>query len=133
MNDPINPAHYNGTACAQIGERLTGNSYQVLKYNWRLGKKDDPVIEVGKSIWYLDREIKLADDGFLPASGDLPSDEFFHALLKGVDLYAASVAWALINWNRFADSQTLRHLRESLVKRRSALEHEATGQHTMEI
>lgn len=68
-DDPINPKHYAGTACAQIGERLTGNSYQVLKYNWRLGKKDTATIEVGKSIWYLDREIELAYAGWRPSNG----------------------------------------------------------------
>jgi hypothetical protein len=63
-DDPINPRHYGGTACAEIGERLTANCYQILKYVWRLGEKDDPCIELGKAIWYLDREINLG----LPAS-----------------------------------------------------------------
>lgn len=63
-DDPVNPRHYDGTNCAQIGERLTANCYQVLKYVWRLGEKDDPVIELGKALWYLHREIALG----LPAS-----------------------------------------------------------------
>lgn len=63
-DDPINPKHYDGTECAQIGERLTANCYQVLKYVWRLGEKDDPCIELGKALWYLEREINLG----LPAS-----------------------------------------------------------------
>lgn len=52
MNDPINPAHYAGRACADIGERLTANGYQVLKYTWRLGRKDDAAVELGKAEWY---------------------------------------------------------------------------------
>lgn len=55
-DDPVNPKHYGGTACAEIGERLTANCYQVLKYCWRLGEKDDPCIELGKAIWYAERE-----------------------------------------------------------------------------
>lgn len=55
-DDPVNPKHYGGTACAEIGERLTANCYQVLKYCWRLGEKDDPKIELGKAIWYARRE-----------------------------------------------------------------------------
>lgn len=70
-DDPINPRHYGGTHCAEIGERLTANCYQVLKYNWRLGEKDDPVQELGKAIWYAERELQLG----LPrsrGSGPLP-------------------------------------------------------------
>lgn len=70
-DDPVNPKHYGGTACAEIGERLTANCYQVLKYCWRLGEKDDPKIELGKAIWYARRELALG----LPRSrghGQLP-------------------------------------------------------------
>lgn len=58
-DDPVNPKHYGGTACAEIGERLTANCYQVLKYCWRLGEKDGPKIELGKAIWYARREMAL--------------------------------------------------------------------------
>lgn len=68
MNDPINPAHYAGRACADIGERLTANGYQILKYVWRLGKKDELIVEVGKARWYAQSEVALlrALDGVLP-------------------------------------------------------------------
>lgn len=59
LDDPLNPQHYNGRECADIGERLTANGYQILKYCWRLGKKDDPCQELGKALWYLDSEEKL--------------------------------------------------------------------------
>lgn len=55
----IHPQHYDGTQCMDIGERLSGNGYQILKYVWRLGKKDDAVVELGKAINYLDHEIAL--------------------------------------------------------------------------
>jgi len=132
VNDPINPAHYDGTACAQIGERLTANSYQVLKYNWRLGKKDDPLIEVGKSIWYLDREIMLAKKGFRCLL-DIPKDDFFTPLLKGVDQSVNVVAWRLIDWCRGNDINNLIELRGVLIMTRAAMEQEATGQSTMQI
>lgn len=114
MSDPINPAHYAGTACAQIGERLTGNSYQVLKYNWRLGKKDEPLVEVRKSLWYLDREILIASQGFEPMLA-IPPDDFFYDLLVGVEDSVVNIAWQLINWNRHGDKVTLDHLRADLV------------------
>lgn len=59
VDDPINPNHYNGRECADIGERLSANAYQILKYCWRLGKKDDPCQELGKALWYLDSEDTL--------------------------------------------------------------------------
>ncbi len=58
-DDPINPKHYAGRECADIGERLSANGYQILKYCWRLGKKDDPCQELGKAIWYGESESEL--------------------------------------------------------------------------
>lgn len=58
-DDPINPAHYAGRECADIGERLSANGYQILKYCWRLGKKDDPCQELGKATWYGESESDL--------------------------------------------------------------------------
>lgn len=58
-DDPINPKHYAGRECADIGERLSANGYQILKYVWRLGKKDDPCQELGKAIWYGESEAAL--------------------------------------------------------------------------
>lgn len=58
-DDPINPAHYAGRACADIGERLTANGYQILKYVWRLGRKDSALVELGKAMWYADSEHKM--------------------------------------------------------------------------
>ena len=59
MTDPLNPAHYAGRACADIGERLTANGYQMLKYTWRVGRKDREDIEMGKAVWYADSECSL--------------------------------------------------------------------------
>lgn len=132
MDDPINPKHYDGTACADIGERLSANSYQVLKYNWRLGKKDDPLIEIGKSIWYLDREMALADRGITPIV-NLPSDEWFAERLQGVEPFVRAVALALISWNRYQDRETLFYLRLDIVSERARFESDVTGQETMSV
>lgn len=59
VGDAVNPVHYDGRACADIGERLSANGYQILKYVWRLGKKDDPCIEMGKGLWYAESEKAL--------------------------------------------------------------------------
>lgn len=131
MADPINPAHYAGTACAEIGDHLTGNGYQVLKYNWRLGKKDAATIELGKSIWYLDREIALAMEGWQPPTsmfgpiGDvvsLPTDEWFAERLVGQDAHVVNVALCLINWSRYGDRQQLHILRVDLAALLKTLE-----------
>lgn len=58
-SDPVNPDHYAGRACADIGERLSANGYQILKYCWRLGKKDEACQELGKALWYVESEMEL--------------------------------------------------------------------------
>jgi hypothetical protein len=132
VSDPINPKHYDGTACAQIGERMTGNSYQVLKYNWRLGKKDDPVIETGKSLWYLDREIAMGRAGFVPACTPLTDIET-EVLLVGIDDYVKSIVWMLTQWNRNGNVFSLPELRKAIIAKRAELEQDATGQRTMQL
>lgn len=123
MDDPINPAHYGGTACAQIGERLSANSYQVLKYNWRLGKKDTATIEVGKSIWYLDREIVMAKEGILwIRHSAVPRQEWFEERLFGQSNYVKSVTYDLINFNRTGEVTHLHALRVDLTKMLTTLE-----------
>lgn len=148
MSDPINPAHYNGKACAHIGQHLTGNGYQILKYNWRLGKKDDVLQEMGKSIWYLDEEIALAASGWrAPVSlmwpmafpvgwsrNDVfPPDEFFSDLLIGQDEFVKAIVWLLIGWTKLGDIDNLHTLRAVLISHRAKLETERTGQTTMEV
>jgi hypothetical protein len=56
-SDPINPAYYAGTACAEIIEHMPTNVGFAAKYAWRLGEKDSEKQEAGKAIWYLRREL----------------------------------------------------------------------------
>jgi hypothetical protein len=57
--DPINPAYYAGTACAEIIEHMPTNVGFAAKYAWRLGEKDSEAQEAGKAIWYLRRQLNL--------------------------------------------------------------------------
>ncbi len=127
MADPVNPAHYAGRACADIGEHLTANSYQVLKYNWRLGKKDSALIEIDKSLWYLESELALHRTWDIRLPGDngsvFPTDEWFVNRLCGQSDYVRAVALSLINWCRYGDQETLIYLRGDILSRRAELEH----------
>lgn len=119
-DDPINPKHYAGTACAEIGEWLSGNCYQVLKYNWRLGKKDKDAIELGKSLWYLDREIALYHNG-VRWTNELPDMEFFVLILdrdKEIDMYVVATALLLVNWMTHGDIESLNQLRAQIEDRK---------------
>lgn len=98
--DPLNPQHYNGRECADLGERLSANAYQILKYCWRLGKKDDPCQELGKALWYLDSEFALMNstalkrqDPFLLGIGQ--GDDFFDKRIAGQSEFTAKVAFFL--------------------------------------
>jgi uncharacterized protein DUF3310 len=63
--DPVNhPAHYTsrGIECIDVAEGLSFCLGNALKYIWRAGLKGDPVEELKKARWYLDREIKRLEE-----------------------------------------------------------------------
>lgn len=121
MSDPINPAHYAGRACADIGERLTANSYQVLKYCWRLGKKDEAVVELGKALWYLESELTMAEarDYTHPVL-IMPHDNFFRSRIPEDNEFLKYLASYLISWSG-------RGLVESLLVARSHIRFRLEG------
>ena len=62
MSDPVNnPAHYtnhpSGIECIQVTEHMNFNRGNAVKYIWRCGDKGEPVEDLRKAIWYLEREI----------------------------------------------------------------------------
>lgn len=65
MSDPVNrptnyTSHPSGVECIQITEHMNFNLGNAMKYSWRAGLKDseDPVSDLAKAVWYIDREIK---------------------------------------------------------------------------
>ena len=61
--DAVNPAHYktaSGIEAIDVIEAfdLDFARANAVKYILRCGKKDDPVQEIRKAIWYLERYIK---------------------------------------------------------------------------
>lgn len=96
--DPINPAYYAGTACAEIIEHMPTNVGFAFKYAWRLGEKDAEIQEAKKAIWYLKREtVRLK---FNPIS-IIGFQEFAYTRIR-----EAMTAGKLDNWQY----NTLRHL-----------------------
>ena len=62
MPDKVNhPKHYtqhpSGVECIEITEHFNFNLGNAIKYIWRADDKDDPVENLNKAIWYLNREI----------------------------------------------------------------------------
>lgn len=63
MTDPVNhPPHYNshpsGVECITVTEHMNFNLGNAVKYIWRVGlKSEDPVTDLEKARWYIDREI----------------------------------------------------------------------------
>lgn len=100
FND-ANPEHYNGWACGDIGERLSANGYQILKYCWRLGKKDDPCKELGKALRYLERERDLMSQKGHPNHrsanwcGLISPDNFFNKRVADQSIFTTRVAFFL--------------------------------------
>lgn len=70
ITDTINhPKHYTESPakcaycgktieCIDITRHMSFNLGNVVKYLWRLGKKDLPAQELKKARWYLEDEIK---------------------------------------------------------------------------
>jgi len=61
MSDPINPDHYrshpSGVECITVTEHMTFCLGNAVKYIWRAGEKGDPIEDLKKARWYIDREI----------------------------------------------------------------------------
>ena len=61
--DPVNhPPHYNshpsGVECVTVAEHMNFCLGNALKYIWRAGlKSKDPIEDLKKARWYVDREI----------------------------------------------------------------------------
>lgn len=64
QHDPVNkPAHYrahpSGVECIQITEHMNFCLGNAVKYIWRAGlKTDDPIVDLEKARWYIDRELE---------------------------------------------------------------------------
>lgn len=64
MNDPVNhPAHYtehpSKVECIQITEYMNFCLGNAVKYIWRAGlKSDNPIQDLQKAVWYIQREIE---------------------------------------------------------------------------
>jgi hypothetical protein len=52
-------AHPSGVECIQISEHMNFCLGNAIKYIWRAGlKTDNPLRDLEKARWYVDREIK---------------------------------------------------------------------------
>lgn len=63
MGDPVNhPEHYtshpSGIECIEITEHMSFCLGNAMKYCWRAGLKADPIEDLKKAKWYIDREIQ---------------------------------------------------------------------------
>lgn len=63
MSDPVNhPRHYkahpSGVECIQVTEHMNFNVGNAVKYLWRHGEKGNPIQDLEKARWYVDREIQ---------------------------------------------------------------------------
>lgn len=62
-HDPVNhPKHYtshpSGVECIDITEHFNFNRGNAIKYIWRADEKENPLEDLKKARWYLNREIE---------------------------------------------------------------------------
>lgn len=85
MSDPVNhPAHYTDTdarctcgapiECIQVTEHFDFCTGNAIKYLWRHMKKRNPVEDLRKARWYIDRRIQQLEGGSVEAVFE--GDEF---------------------------------------------------------
>lgn len=63
INDNVeHPAHYtqhpSGVECIVVTEHYNFCIGNAIKYLWRAGLKGDPIEDLKKAKWYIDREIQ---------------------------------------------------------------------------
>lgn len=79
MAEKVNhPKHYNtnpsGVECIDVVEHYSFNLGNAMKYIWRADEKENPVLDLKKAIWYLEREIKKREKNN-PATTAINLDE----------------------------------------------------------
>jgi hypothetical protein len=68
LSEVVNhPSHYNshpsGIECITVTEHMNFNVGNAVKYLWRVGlKSKDPIEDLAKARWYIDREIQRLKD-----------------------------------------------------------------------
>lgn len=67
LPDDINhPQHYtshpSGVECIDVVEHMNFNLGNAMKYIWRVDAKGDPIQNLEKAAWYINREITRRQD-----------------------------------------------------------------------
>lgn len=57
-NPPHYKSHPSGIECIQIVEHMPFNLGNAMKYIWRNGEKGNPIQDLKKAAWYIQREIE---------------------------------------------------------------------------
>ena len=67
MFDPVkHPKHYNlhpsGVECADITVHMPTMIGSAMKYLWRHELKDEPIQDILKAIWFIERHIRMLEE-----------------------------------------------------------------------
>lgn len=61
------PSHYtsnpSGIECIEVTEHFNFNMGNAIKYIWRTDLKGDPMENLRKAAWYIEREIQRRQNG----------------------------------------------------------------------
>lgn len=61
MSEVNHPKHYqniNGVECIDVVEQMNFNLGNAVKYIWRADEKGNPIQDLEKAKWYIEREIE---------------------------------------------------------------------------
>ena len=80
MNEIVidHPPHYNkhpsGIECIDITEHMSFCIGNAIKYLWRADLKKEPIADLEKAVWYIEREIDRRKRKDLSQSTDPAAD-----------------------------------------------------------
>ena len=60
IQDPVNPDHYKqgSVEAIEVTENFSFSAGNAIKYIWRHQHKGNPIQDLKKAAWYIEREIK---------------------------------------------------------------------------
>lgn len=103
------PKHYNtddsGVQCIELTRHMSFNYGNMLKYVWRIGKKDDSKQEIEKALWYLNDAIENG----IPVFNDQQSQsvEFENKILE-VMKFSSGWKYVLLNAIYWSDHDEIK-------------------------
>lgn len=83
IDHPSHYTHPSGVECITITEHMDFNLGNAVKYIWRADLKADPLTDLKKAAWYINREIERRENVALTRGGSYVVPQFTPGMFGG--------------------------------------------------